>query len=317
MITTLNHQIKKTPMNLFNPNNNTDKIKVLLIVMVLALVCSYQADAQRFSRNGRNVKRGAKMNIGVEASMGTRAFHLKSDIIAIDKMSVPVEGGNFGVIAGNKFYRIKIKQGYFNSAPAVPQKFQMIETKGILNLYLLQSLLKTRPKYFEPYFITAVDRSMVKFYGSYVDKSKLNGGNNTSGTSTSGHGTSGTSSGSNTGAPVLQCGGPMGDPDETGTTPTTTPPTDPTTESPDQTSQDPTLNDPTRKDFLGKISTMHANVGLGLECHIPGQKHFVNLFAEAQYGFPFSTSTKDIPFNNTKVSGVFSVNFGLSFGITR
>jgi hypothetical protein len=301
-------------MNLLNLTNNANKIKAFFILFILALVCSYQADAQRFSRYGRNVKRGKKLNIGVEASMGTRSFHLKSDISVIDKMSVPVEGGNFGVVVGNKFYRAKVKQGYFNSAPAVPQKFQMVETKAILNLYLLQSLLKTRPKYFEPYFITAIDRSSIKFYGSYVDKSKLNGSGNGSGSS-SGHGTSGgTSSGSGSG--TVQCDGPMGDPDEVATPPTT-PPTDPTAQNPDQASQDPALNDPTRKDFLGKISAMHANVGLGLECHIPGQKHFVNLFAEAQYGIPFSTTTKDIPFNNTKASGVFSVNFGLSFGITR
>src|SRR3954469_11342 len=104
---------KKTPMNLLNQTNNANKIKALLILFILALVCSYQADAQRFSRYGRHVKRGAKMNIGIEASMGTRSFHLHSDIAVIDKMAVPVEGGNFGIVVGNKFYRAKIKQGYF------------------------------------------------------------------------------------------------------------------------------------------------------------------------------------------------------------
>jgi hypothetical protein len=292
-------------MNFLYSFKKVNAIKSLLILFILSVV-SIEADAQRFSRFGRNVKRGAKTNIGLEASMGTRSFKMESDIAAIDGMAVPLEGLNFGGIVGNKFYRVKLKQGFFKSAPAVPEKFELSETKGILNLYLLQTLNK-KPKYFEPYLITAIDRGLLKFYGGYVDISKKSSSGSGSGSS-SGDGDDATTD------PHTECGEGLGDPDEQ----ITLPPTDPSAEDPDNAvADDPAALDPSRKDYLGKISTMRANVGLGLECHIPGKKNFVNLFAEIQYGIPFSTSTKDIPFNSTKATGMLAVNFGLSFGITR
>jgi hypothetical protein len=271
------------------------------------MVVSLTAEAQRFSRYGSRMRRGPKTNIGFEASMGTRSFRLKSDISVINKMAVPMEGASFGAIIGNKFYRVKLKQGFFNSADAVAQKFQMSETKGILNLYLLQSLLKNKPKYFEAYLITAVDHSLMKFYGSYVETK------NNTGTSGSGSRNSGSSSGSGGGS-VSQCDGPMGDPDGSSNTSGT--------DSNTNTNQTGTSTDPdpsamNAKRLLGKSNIMHANIGVGLECHIPGKKHFVNLFAESHYGIPFSATTNNAAFNNTKASAILTVNFGLSFGISR
>jgi uncharacterized membrane protein YgcG len=316
MIPILNHQTLKQPT--MNFNNSTYSIKVIGIVTMLVILAaaSFTAEAQRFSRYGSRMRRGPKTNIGIEASMGTRSFRLKSDISVINKMAVPMEGASFGAIIGNKFYRVKLKQGFFNSADAVAQKFQLSETKGILNLYLLQSLLSNKPKYFEAYFITSVDRSLVKFYGSYVEK-KNNSSTSGAG-SQSGSGGAGSAQGTGTGSSgsgMPQCDGPMGDPDgnsNSGTGSNTN-----TNQDQSGTPTDPDPSAMSAKRFLGKSNIMHANIGMGLECHIPGRKHFVNLFAETQYGIPFSATTSNAAFNNTKASAIFTVNFGLSFGISR
>ena len=304
-----------------NLNNSTFSMKIVgsIAMLIILIAASLTAEAQRFSRYGSRMRRGPKTNIGFEASMGTRSFRLKSDISVINKMAVPMEGASFGAIIGNKFYRVKLKQGFFNSADAVAQKFQMSETKGILNLYLLQSLLNNKPKYFEPYFITSIDRSLVKFYGSYVEtknNTSTSGSGSQSGTGGSGS-HKGSGSGSSSGSGVPMCDGPMGDPDgnsngsgSSGAGSNT---------NPDQ-SGTPTDPDPSAmnaKRLLGKSNIMHANIGVGLECHIPGRKHFVNLFAETHYGIPFSATTNNAAFNNTRASAIFTVNFGLSFGISR
>jgi len=301
-------------MNLNNPTFTTKIISIAMLILLIA--AALPSEAQRFSRYGSRIRRGPKTNIGFEASMGTRSFRIKSDISVINKMAVPMEGASFGAIIGNKFYRVKLKQGFFNSADAVAQKFAMSETKGILNLYLLQSLLSNKPKYFEPYFITSVDRSLVKFYGSYV-QNKNNSGASGSG-SQSGAGGSGSGSGSGSsgsGGSTSQCDGPMGDPDGNSNTGSGTG----SNTNPDQsgTPTDPDPSEMNAKRLLGKSNIMHANIGVGLECHIPGRKHFMNLFAETHYGIPFSATTNNVAFNNTKASAIFTVNFGLSFGILR
>jgi uncharacterized membrane protein YgcG len=298
-----------TTMNFNNPTKNLYVITILLMLVTFTTIPQL-AKAQGFSRYGFGfgapVRRANKMNIGLEVSMGTRSFHLKSDITTIDKMKVPMEGGNFGAVIGNRFFRVKIKQGYFNSASAVSQKFKMAETKGLLTLYLLQAL-KKKPKYFEPYFLSSVDYGALKFYGSYVKTTPGKTGSGGSGSSNASGGNSAAG-----GDHPIECGGPQGDPDDVGTDSDDT-----DTDQTDATNTDPDPATTSTKNFLGKISTMYANAGLGLECHIPVKKHFVNLFAEMQYGVPFSTTSKSATFNKTKASGLLTVNFGLSFGISR
>src|SRR5207244_4014013 len=120
----------------------------------------------------------------------------------------------------------------------------------------------------------------------------------------------GNGSGSTSSGQPPQCDGPMGDPDAGGANPVTGGNPDPA----QTTNTDPTTS---TRSFLGKTSNMYANADLGVESHIPGKKHFASLFAEIHYGIPFSTTATIQAFNNTKTSASMSVNFGLSFGITR
>jgi hypothetical protein len=207
-----------------------------LLIMLLSL----EAGAQRLTPIGAHIKRGPKTNFGLEATVGTRSFKMASDIEAINGMNVRAAGGSFGATIGSRFYSVKIRQGFFNAAPSETQKFNLAETSGVFNVYLFK-LFNSRIKYFEPYFITSTDRSVLK----YSNKAQE----------------------------------PLGV-------------------------------------YNGKVVNLHGNLGLGLEGHIPGHKHYANFFAELQYGVPLF-STNNSAFNNTRSSNVLNVNFGMGFGISR
>lgn len=292
-------------------------IKVILVITIItiSILVSNPLAAQHRSRPGQ------KMYLGVEGSIGTRSFSIESDIPAINRMPVSTEGANFGLVFGNKIFHTKIKQGYFKSSASVSEKLKLIESEGLINVYPLQ-LRKTKFRYFEPYFVTGLERSTTILFGTYVSE---RGGMGTAGTGNSGSGSQ-TGSGSGTGTetghvePVVCEGGLPANPD--GTTPAEpAPPTDPNgnPDNPDGTQGTSTGTDPLTQEqpYLGRVINTRTNVGLGLECHIPGKHHFVNLFAELKYGIPISAKTSDTAFRNTKVSSMLAVNFGISFGFAR
>jgi len=286
-------------MNHHQPINPKMTNGVLIILFVTgAILISNPATAQQVSRPGQ------RFYAGVEGSIGTRSFTMKSDIEAIDHMAVSAEGGSFGIVFGSKVFHTRLKQGYFKSSSSIAEKFGVMESSGSINLYPLQ-LNKMKFRYFEPYFLMGADRNTVKLYGEYVTITP--GG----GTLGAGNGT-GTGTGTGTGHDgtiICGAGGPPIPDDGEGTLPT-----DPN-ENPEaglgqseQTDSAP---------YLGKLVSTRANVGLGLECHIPGLHHFINLFAEAKYGIPVNKSVSDVVFKNTKASGSLAISFGVSFGFSH
>lgn len=66
--------------------------------------------------------------------------------------------------------------------------------------------------------------------------------------------------------------------------------------------------------FLGKISTVQASVGAGLEYQVKTPGHYVNFFGEVRYGKNIRTITSNPFFNETSVSGQMAVSLGISYG---
>jgi hypothetical protein len=69
--------------------------------------------------------------------------------------------------------------------------------------------------------------------------------------------------------------------------------------------------------FLGKISSIVASVGAGLEYRVETPGHFVSLFAEGRYGKPVSAVSSNALFQQTSISNQFLINFGVAFGYHR
>jgi hypothetical protein len=69
--------------------------------------------------------------------------------------------------------------------------------------------------------------------------------------------------------------------------------------------------------FLGKISSMVASVGAGVEYRVESPGHFVTVFAEGRYGAPVNAVSSNALFQQTTVSDQFQINIGVAFGYHR
>jgi hypothetical protein len=82
-----------------------------------------------------------------------------------------------------------------------------------------------------------------------------------------------------------------------------------------ETSSTKTVNYSTAEaPYLGKISTVQVNVGIGLAYSIREPGYFVNIFSEAKYGTAISTRTPEIFFRGTSLNNQLTVNIGVGFG---
>lgn len=69
--------------------------------------------------------------------------------------------------------------------------------------------------------------------------------------------------------------------------------------------------------YLGRISSVIATVGAGMEYKVTNQKHFVNFFAEGRYGKPMQIESSNSMFANTKPTDQFIFNIGIGFGYSK
>jgi hypothetical protein len=69
--------------------------------------------------------------------------------------------------------------------------------------------------------------------------------------------------------------------------------------------------------FLGKISSIVASVGAGVEYRVESPGHFVSLFAEGRIGKPVSAVSSNTFFQQTSISNQVIVNIGVAFGYHR
>jgi len=291
----------------------TIKFKFVILAIIVAQSSVLFAQRRHIGNKPKD-----KFYFGIEGLMGTRSFKVKSDINAIDKMGAFFTGTGFGIMMGNKAFHTKVTRSYFNTEPMADQKFKLIETEGLVNLYPLQ-LIKKKFRYFEPYLLAGLNRGNLNFYGDYASELKKKKNNKVTVAKTNAAPKSGTLN-------SCTCGGPLVDPDLYMTSPdsptpslnpsysSALPPADPFAGDPNK----PTPNvQHTSSSYLGKMAINRATIGGGIEAHIPGATRFVNLFAEIKYGIPLSTRTRNSSFENTKVSSQLTINFGINFGLSK
>jgi hypothetical protein len=68
--------------------------------------------------------------------------------------------------------------------------------------------------------------------------------------------------------------------------------------------------------YLGKISMIMAEGGVGLEYRLPSQVDIIHFFAEAVIGSPVQTTSSDA-FSATSIKQFTAINVGVSFGRKR
>ncbi|HTJ53050.1 MAG TPA: hypothetical protein VL443_26530 [Cyclobacteriaceae bacterium] len=292
----------------------TQSIKFVILTIILAQSTVLFAQRKHFGNKPKN-----KFYFGVEGLMGTRSFKINSDITAIDKMGAFLTGTGFGAMMGDKAFHTKITRSYFNTEAMADQKFKLVETEGVVNLYPLQ-FMKKKFRYFEPYVVLGFNKGSLNFYGDYASQLKKNTKKATVAKAKTApeFGT--------LNACACTCGGPMTDPDLYMTSPDAPAPSSAPAYSSAAPPSDPFAGDPDKEAsakpesssaYLGKMTINRATVGGGVECHIPGATRFVNLFAEIKYGMPLSTNTGNVSFQNTKVTPQLTINFGINFGLSR
>lgn len=73
----------------------------------------------------------------------------------------------------------------------------------------------------------------------------------------------------------------------------------------------------TEAPYLGKISSIVASAGVGMEYSLKAPGYFISFFAEGRYGKPLSTSSSGALFSQTSTSSQMVVNVGVAFGYNR
>lgn len=260
---------------------------VLVLGLFILVMTPHETCAQRYYQSQK------KLFLGLEGGVGTRTFKLQSDIKEIDQLKVDEEGFNLGVLLGGDVIQARARIGMYQSSKTVYQKVDVFEVEGGLNFYPGQIKKKQKPNYFRPYLTANLERDKLSFFGSYELPKPPQ---------------------------PQQQGGPKTCPNHNGATPPGDPSGDPD-QAPD--GQQGPLPDPDQPQpvsaedkKLGQIALSRVNAGVGMMLHIPSrQRMFMNLFAEAKYGFPLGQQPSGYGFARTEVTKPLIVNFGVCLGL--
>lgn len=134
-------------------------LRPVMIVLITALgihSCSLRAQSHRT----------AIQYIGFEGAFGMRSFQVASNIGQINNMHAGQEGGNIGIVFGNKTLKYRINAGFYVSGGKTPQTQELYEAVGKLNYYPLASVLPKSK--IQPYVNTGLSLDKLKFYGEYL-----------------------------------------------------------------------------------------------------------------------------------------------------
>lgn len=257
------------------------------IINVTAMVCliSLVATSVSHAQYSHNRKRKTDFYLGVEATMGTKTFSVKSNIPAIDGMKSLEEGLSLGVVAGGKVVLAKIKHGFFKPSAAIAEKINLRNLEINVNAFPLE-ILRTKNQFFKPYLIVGVDRNQLKFLGNYsLPTSPVPP------------------------APPLTPATPC---------PCICPGEEEVIPVPSTVAATPSLNEELAEDtVLGTVNAVRGSVGTGLVIHVPGKNKFINFFMEGQYGVPLRRRATSPAFDHTSVTGQLSLSAGLAVGLRR
>jgi hypothetical protein len=226
---------------------------------------------------GQYMRGPATTYLGVEAAVARRTFTLASNIPELNHLATSEEGFNVGFVIGSEAITSRLKFGSFKSGRLVREKIKMVEGEVGVNVFPLY-LLKRKSKLLKPYSLISFELANLQFIGTYqIPK------------------------------PPAGSSSHMGCPDEE--------PVAEEEEEPVQPAPAPEIID--KETVLGKVKVSRFNLGAGVNIHIPGERNFVNLFAEVKYGWKMGVKAMDSGFDGTNVSTQLAVNIGVSFGLSN
>lgn len=219
---------------------------------------------------------------GVEGTMGTKTFSVKSDIPAINGMKAIEQGFSLGMVGGGRTVLAKVKYGSYAPTSSAEEKVTFRNMELNVNTFPME-IFKTKNNFFKPYLITGFDRSQLRFIGNYS-------------------------------LPAPPPPPPPANPcpcicEGAKEEPIPVPEPAPSTTSPTEELSEDTV--------LGTVNVVRGTAGVGLIIHVPGKNKFINFFMEAHYGIPLLARSTSPAFDRTTVTGQLSLNAGLALGLSR
>jgi len=132
-----------------------------IIAFIFVVACSSIAEAQ-------NHKLFHQHYMGLYASFGRRSFDMKSNYPQIDKSTVSLDGGQAGVIFGNRIARAEIGLlEYYSSVSNIVGTIDQHSNHAAIRFYPAGLLTKKRLRV-EPYLNAGITYNRYKFYGHYI-----------------------------------------------------------------------------------------------------------------------------------------------------
>ena len=253
-------------------------ITVAVIICLVHLLFT-DVDAQYKERRYRK----SNIYFGIEGTMGTKTFSVRSDISAIDGMKAQEEGFSLGAVFGGRTVLAKLKTGFFKPSSELGEKINARNLELNLNAFPLE-LFRSKNEFFKPYFIAGIDRTRLKFLGNYSLPAPPPPPLPTQ--------------------PSIPC--PCVCPGDEEVIPVP--------ESPPSVSSREEL---TENSVLSSVNILWGSVGTGLIVHVPAKNKFINFFMEAQYGIPLSTRASTAAFDRTSTSEQLSLSAGIVMGLAR
>lgn len=246
----------------------------LFILLMISLMISGKACAQRMPVEPQD------FYFGLEATNGTRAFQMRSDLSPLQGLHVNQSGQSYGVIFGSRLIMGKIRVGKYSSTGSEASAIKSNALEIGSNIFPMQ-LFNNKSRIVEPYLTIAFDQAIVKSSGIYTPPPTLASSSSSS----------------------CNCICPN----------SVSIPTDP-----DQvTSSAPKLVNSSPTPYAGKITTARASMGVGLKVHLRKGTSFLNLFSEMKYGMALGTNASTQALLNTSMLSQMSVDVGISIGLVH
>jgi hypothetical protein len=251
--------------------------RVVLIFIFSWTIISFPTHAQHYSNS-----RPKRIFLGMQAGVGTRFFHLSSDLSELNIKNQIQEGGNVGIIFGDQRLVAKVRQGFFHSS-SQEAKSQKQSESYVSVQYVPTRSRKKIFKYFSPYLTSGLSLNSIKSSGTYTPWSKKV---------------------NDISSPDCCCkhqfsqgGGMMADPDQLNAT----------VEKQDDDAAEP---------YSGKFKTSRLNIGVGFQTNIKKKNIFAHLFAEVRYGIVTASHNTVPALLHTNASNMVAVDFGVALGLT-
>lgn len=255
--------------------------RTIVVAAIICLVHLLFTDANGQYRERRYRK--SNVYFGIEGTMGTKTFSVRSDISAIDGMKAQEEGFSLGAVLGGRTFLAKLRTGFFKPSSELGEKITARNLELNLNAFPLE-LFGTKNQFFKPYIIAGIDRARLKFLGNYSLPTPPQPPLPTQ--------------------PSIPC--PCVCPGDEEVVPVP--------ESPPSVS---TREEVADNSVLASVNIVWGSVGTGLIIHVPGKNKFINFFMEAQYGIPLSTRASSPAFDRTSTSEQLSLSAGIAMGLAR